>query len=1026
MLLHVAGAIADAHRGTRLDVCKCTRTMLVVCYEEDSPDQQTWPRSTRKNGRRETVKQTGRRGCTYLTASSFVPSYLVLRVIHSISTSLHPQITTLTIDSPQYDAQQAVSMSSHSHATSTYSARSTANRVSISTRTGNRKRASNQRISTSNRLFDTAEHATTTSRPRTGALSVARPSTAGPRTGVSTLGVENQEIICAVSESRGISPMVGLAFINLDTAEAVLSQICDSQTYVRTIHKLMVFNPTTILIVSTAAEPESKMYSIIEDHLDVIGSNIVLLDRRYWAETTGIEYISQLAFTEDVDSIKTAVTGNYYAICCFAAVLKYVELALSKTFPKRSLRIKYEPSEGSMMIDLSTIHTLELVQNLQNAKSKDCLFGLLNETLTPMGSRLLRSNVLQPLTNPDTLNSRYQALEELSTREEMFFAVRSALKPFLDADKMLTQLTLVPMQRTLRDVEQAVNNVILLKQFAGLIKPVFEALVGAQAPMLQEIRKLCGSQNVEPLQELIDEAINANTTYARKPLELRNQRTYAVKAGVNGLLDVARLTYKEATTDAQDHMDELAKEHSIPFMAKFEPGRQFFLQVKEDELEDHNLPAVFINAVRKKGWVECQTLDLLKMNQKIADAHVEVLTLSDQSVQDLILNIREHLSALFKISESIAMLDMLASFAQVISTQDYVRPTISDTLAIRAGRHPIREKIHSTKYIPNDVYATQQTRFQIITGCNMSGKSTYIRTIALISVMAQVGCFVPAQHAHLPVIGQLFARISMDDNIEANVSTFAAEMRETAFILRNIEKSSMVIIDELGRGTSTRDGLAIAIAIADALVKSRALVWFATHFRDLASILSERTGVVNLHLAVDMITENKMEMLYRISNGAEKEEHYGLKLATVVPLPRDVITHATHVALTLEQQSKNNQSNSLAIIKARRRKLMLNLKEHIFQAHESKMDEDTMRDWLLELQKEFINQMLALDEAESQTGIETERDQETGDRSRPGTVQTDRDDRSPDHLEDTVDFPSSRYASVLEIAETIEAPDMLE
>jgi DNA mismatch repair protein MSH4 len=157
-----------------------------------------------------------------------------------------------------------------------------------------------------------------------------------------------------------------------------------------------------------------------------------------------------------------------------------------------------------------------------------------------------------------------------------------------------------------------------------------------------------------------------------------------------------------------------------------------------------------------------------------------------------------------------------------------------------------------TKFIPNDVYATQQSRFQIITGCNMSGKSTFIRSVALLSIMAQVGSFVPASSASFPILHNLFARVGMDDSIESNVSTFAAEMREIAFILRNLEMRSMAIVDELGRGTSTRDGLAIAIAIAEALVDSRALVWFATHFKDLATILSERNGVICLHLAVEV------------------------------------------------------------------------------------------------------------------------------------------------------------------------------
>jgi DNA mismatch repair protein MSH4 len=174
--------------------------------------------------------------------------------------------------------------------------------------------------STSNPFYTTANYATTTSRPRTGRRNTARPSTARPRTGVSTLGAENQEIICAISESRGVSPVLGLSFVNLDTGEAVLSQINDSQTYVRTVHKLTVFNPTTILIVSSAADPKSKLFSIIEDSLEDLDSEIRLLDRRYWAETVGLDYIQQLAFAEDVEALKTAVSGNYYAVCCFAAV----------------------------------------------------------------------------------------------------------------------------------------------------------------------------------------------------------------------------------------------------------------------------------------------------------------------------------------------------------------------------------------------------------------------------------------------------------------------------------------------------------------------------------------------------------------------------------------------------------------------------------------------------------------------------------------------------------------------------------
>ncbi|KAF2206079.1 hypothetical protein GQ43DRAFT_406197 [Delitschia confertaspora ATCC 74209] len=817
---------------------------------------------------------------------------------------------------------------------------------------------------------------TTTSRTRTR-KGTGRPGTGRPRTGVSAIArIEAQQVICAVIESRGISPTVGLAFVNLDTGESVLCQICDSQTYVRTVHKLRVYGPSEILIVSTAANPNSKLFSIIEENLEIIGSKIVLLDRRYWAESRGLEYINQLAFSEDVEAINISVSGNYFAVCCMAAVVKYIELGLSITFPFHSLRVKYEPSEGSMMIDVSTVRSLELIQNLQNAKSRDCLFGLLNETLTLMGSRLLRSNILQPLTDPETLSTRFDALEELTTKEDMFFATRAALKNFLDVDRVLTSLIKIPTKPTIQTTEQSINHVIMLKQFVNCVNPIYEALTGARSSMLINIRELCAPENVVPVQGLIDGVINENTTYANQPLELRNQRTYAVKSGVNGLLDVARVTYREAMEDAYQHSEELRQEHNFPLKLKYDNIRGFYILIAVADIEDRALPPVFTNIIRKKNLIECQTVELMKRNQKITVSNQEVLLMSDEAVQGLIEDIRGQISILFKICESIAMLDMISAFAHLVTTHDYIRPQITETLAIKAGRHPIREKVMKNKFVPNDVYATQQTRFQIITGCNMSGKSTYIRSVALMAIMAQIGSFVPASYASFPIHHQLFARVSMDDNIEANVSTFAAEMRETAFILRNIDKRSMVIIDELGRGTSTRDGLAIALAIAEALVESRALVWFATHFRDLAAILAERAGVISLHLAVELDDNRTMNMLYKIAEGAVKESHYGLALARVVSLPPGLVDHAMYCAKKLEKHVLQRKRKSAAVIHERRRKLILNLKENLIQAQSGVMEGEVLATWLKELQKEFVLRMSAIDAETARQDDDTEDDEE--------------------------------------------------
>ncbi|KFY91214.1 hypothetical protein V498_05568 [Pseudogymnoascus sp. VKM F-4517 (FW-2822)] len=700
---------------------------------------------------------------------------------------------------------------------------------------------------------DTASTSQVQSIQRTLSRATSRPPTRARSRAASSIGGGlSQHIVCAVSESRGVSPTVGLAFVNVSTGEAVMSQICDNQFYVRTVLKLQVFEPTEILLVSTSGppNPKSKMYSLIEE--GVIGSRIVCVDRRYWSEPAGMDFIQQLAFPEDVEAIKVATGGNFYATCCLAASLRYMEHSLSLTFASHSLRMKYQPSEGSMMIDLSTIQSLELIQNITNVKSKDCLFGLLNETLTPMGSRMLRSNILQPSTQDDILKNRYEAV---------------ALKPFLDVDKLLTN------------------------------------------------------------------------------------------SGVNGLLDVARQTFKEATQDVHEHVSVINEQYEMQTETRYDNARRYYLRIPETNVEGRTLPDILINCYRKKGYIECQTLDLVKLNQRIEDSHQEVVLMSDKTVTQLIDNVRAEIQPLFRVSDSIAMLDMLAAFAQVVTTSDYVKPEITRCLAIKSGRHPVHEKAHFERFIPNDVYADKQQRFQIITGCNMSGKSTYIRSIALMTVMAQIGSFVPAQYASFPIVDQLFARVSMDDCIEANVSTFASEMRETAYILRNIGKNSLVIIDELGRGTSTRDGLAIALSISEALVESQAFVWFTTHFRELAQIMNERAGVVNMHLKVDISQEDKMVMLYKIENGIVKEKHYGLALARVVNLPPLVLEVAEKVSRRLQAQAAAKKKSSKSFAIARKRKLVLSLREVLLQAQESVMQGKALMEYLRKVQEEFVKRM---------------------------------------------------------------------
>ncbi|KAK5672792.1 MutS protein msh4 [Batrachochytrium dendrobatidis] len=283
---------------------------------------------------------------------------------------------------------------------------------------------------------------------------------------------------------------------------------------------------------------------------------------------------------------------------------------------------------------------------------------------------------------------------------------------------------------------------------------------------------------------------------------------------------------------------------------------------------------------------------------------------------DLTAQIREYLSMLYQLSETLALLDMIVSFAAVAKSWNGVRPEFTNTLAIKNGRHPILISMGNTaiKVVPNDVFADSASRLQIITGPNMSGKTTYLRQIALLSILAQIGTFVPAEYISARLVDCLFSRIGTDDSFEANSSTFMCEMREAAFILSNVTESSLVIIDELGRGTSTSDGFGVCFAICEQLLNTtNAFVFLVTHFEQLAKIFvgADTTGVVVLHLhASTIVARNQdldsigMSFSFKVKPGVSTINGYGLLAAQAVGFNADILSCAKKVSDLIQQKKE--------------------------------------------------------------------------------------------------------------------------
>ncbi|KAF8939155.1 MutS protein msh4 [Dissophora ornata] len=641
-----------------------------------------------------------------------------------------------------------------------------------------------------------------------------QPKISGPTSSKNSDG----GFLAAIVEGRGTGAEVGMCFCDLKTSEVILCQLtcfnsspssthptalkmADSQTYVRTLQKLSLFEPSEILMPTSAVDPvNTKLVKIVKESLP--SSTITPVARRLFNDSTGLQYIKKYTIKEGSASLLLGIPTKYFCLAATAAVMHHIEEKRNATFLNHSVQFKYQICQGSMVLDCATAKNLELTVNLSSQNEKETLFGILNETMTPMGARLLRSNILQPLTDERTISTRLDCVQELSQVEETFYALKSSLKALNDVDHLITSFIQVPTKPSVKHSEQGINHIINLKHTLKSIAHIAQVLGSCQNRLLKTIHRLLTDSRLEKFQGLIDDVIEKNVVLEKTAVGLRNQRCFAVKAGCNGLLDVARQTYKETINDIFEVVNRYVEDYDINLKVQFNTTMGYYLSTNVNQPDGGELPLIFINVVRKSKMLTFTTLELMKKNAKIKDSLTEVYLMSDKIVGDLSGDVRLEIGALYKASEAIAMLDMLISFSHLCTVNDYVRPEFTDTLVIKQGRHPIIEKLYSAPFVPNDTYAGSANTFQIITGPNMSGKSTYLRQIALLTIMAQIGSFIPAEYASIRIIDQLFSRISNDDSIELNASTFMVEMKETAYILQSVTERSLVVIDELGRGLS--------------------------------------------------------------------------------------------------------------------------------------------------------------------------------------------------------------------------------
>ncbi|XP_060559607.1 mutS protein homolog 4-like [Ruditapes philippinarum] len=794
------------------------------------------------------------------------------------------------------------------------------------------------------------------------------PYTGSSMTPAATPARVDRSALVAIVEGRGLARgEIGMATLDLKRPELVLSQFSDMSTYVKTITKLQIIHPLEIVLPSTACESGSmtNLSKFISDQFH--HTSISTVQRKYFNETKGLMYVKQLCVPE-YSSVELEVSSKYYCLAAVAALMKYLEFIQNTIYAPASLKIVFKGSENTTMIDVSTVRNLELLQNQRDPHSDHTLYGILNYTKTIGGARLLRSNILQPPSDQDTITLRQDVVAELIEKPEIFYNLQAVISRFLDIDHLLSLCVQVPKQENVKIAENKITNVMYLKHTLELVTPLREALGDCENPLLMASYKVLEDPRFVIMLDKINCVIHEDTKYQKGTLNMRSQKCFAVKPNMNGLLDISRITYTEMVDDITDLVNQMAGTHNLPLKVVYSTSRGFHIQMYGGGTEGYtvdNLPSTFIKVTKFKNTFSFTTTDLIKMNDRVKESLHEIYMMTSVVLTELLNNIRDDIGALYKLTETVATVDMLLSFAHACTLSDFVRPEFTDTFAVKQSRHPILEKISIEHPVPNNIYASEDSNFVVITGPNMSGKSTYLRQIALLQIMAQIGSFVPAEYASFRIANQIFSRIGSDDDLETNSSTFMLEMREINYIIQTVSDNSLIIIDELGRGTSVEEGVGLCFSICEHLINTKAFTFFVTHFRDLTLLDSLYPNVENYCFEIhrSFSTEancEKVTYTHILSKGKTEEKHYGIQLAEISTLPPSVVEYAKQLAVKIEEEKKNSEKQDKELS---RQRAVFKLATRLVQAaRSSRLDEDSLKQYVTSLRKKYDEEVLSLEE----------------------------------------------------------------
>ena len=698
---------------------------------------------------------------------------------------------------------------------------------------------------------------------------VTRIYTPGSLYEESLIGIDEVAMLAALVVR---SDTIGLATLDASTGQVWTVEYSGDERWARILDELLRNRPNELVFSPRDGERE-ELGNLVSQ------LNGIILSQHTSSEKRGQEALKRVLEVSDLGHIDLGDAP----LAMSAAGLATDYLAAMHRIEEISLRdIEILRPDGYMILDQTTLRNLELTQTLSGEK-EGSLLGAIDRCRTAMGRRTMKSWILRPLADEKPIKKRHDAVATLSRSSRRLTEIREVLKGLRDMERLATQLSY--NRSGARDL---VAIALALERMPRLMALSLEV----NDPLLKVL-----ASKIDCL-ELMRIDIQANLN-DEQPLSLRDGGL--IREGVNSTLDELRAAAKHGHQLFKDLETKERARLKIPSL-KVRHNRQIGWYIEVTNTHAAKVPEEWRRKQQMTTGNRYVTDELSEWEDKLLTADTKANSMEYNMFRDLRDRCRSHVHALAEISGNVAQIDVLQSFAEVARSRSWNRPSIhSDTRLTAQGlRHPVLEM--QSGFVPNDIKLDKKRRFLLITGPNMGGKSTHLRCAALLSILAQAGSFVPAESAQIGLVDRVFTRVGASDDILRGRSTFMMEMMEVAHILRRATPNSLILLDEIGRGTSTFDGLSIAWSVTEDICNrlgSRTL--FATHYHQLVGLEGDAKGLVNIHVQVAEF-DGELRFLHTVADGP-CDDSYGVQVAALAGLPRHVVERSSDLLSFLEKQA---------------------------------------------------------------------------------------------------------------------------